>query len=124
MAQVEFDLKHGLKIGDTTQTRVVLAEPTVADLLECGEQSERAVFTAQGPALVSSPTLMGALLLCRQIKSIGGAEVPFTLELLKKLHPDDMLLLQVKAAELDKAAQSALEALISRGRAEDDGQGA
>jgi len=124
MAQVEFDIKHGLKIGSTMQTRIVLTEPTVADLLECGEESERAVITPQGPALVSSPTLMGALLLCRQIKSIGGDPIPFDLSLLKKLHPDDLLQLQVEAAKLDASAQKAAEALTQRGRSESDGGGA
>jgi phage FluMu protein gp41 len=123
MAQVQFDLTHGLKIGESTHKSVVLVEPTVADLLECGEQSERAVMTSQGPALVSSPTVMGALMLCRQIKSVGGLEVPFDLSLLKKLHPDDMLLLQLKAEEMERAAHKALEALTARGRAEGDGAG-
>ncbi len=120
MAAIEFDLKHGLKVGDEVLKHIVLTEPTVADLLECGEESERAVLMPDGPALASSPTMMGALLLCRQIKSIGGVEVPVDIPMLKKLHPDDLLLLQIKAAELDEAAKTAMEALTKRGRAKSD----
>lgn len=121
MAESVFDLVHGLKVGDALLKRVVLAAPGVADLLECGEQSERAVVTEQGPALAGSPVVMGMLLLCRQIKSIGGEAVPFTPELLKKLEPVDFLLLQAEAALLDKSVASAMEVLVNRGRDDDDG---
>jgi len=123
VAEVNVKLLHGLTIGGTTHHDVVLAEPTVADLLECGQESERAVLTAAGPALVSSPTIMGALMLCRQIKSIGGTAVPFNIELLKKLHPEDLLLLQMEADKMATASAKALEALINLGRSDGDSAG-
>lgn len=123
MAKIEFDLEHGLKVGDDVLKHVVLGEPSVADLLECCEESERAVMTPEGPTMLASPTLMGALTLCRQIKRIGNIEGPLDLAMLKKLHPDDWLLLQAEAAKLDVAAKAALEALTDRGRSKGVGAG-
>ncbi len=124
MAQIEFDLIHGMQVGDAKLKHVVLVEPTVADVLECSEESERTVMTPKGAALVSSPAVMGALMLCRQIKSIDGQELPFNLAMLKKLHADDLFILQQKADELDDASQKALEEITQRGRSDEDGDGA
>lgn len=125
MASVEFDLKHGLKAEqngkEVVHRHVVLGELTAGDIIEAQQESERLVMTPKGPALVSSPALVGALTLCRQVKKIGDVEI-MELSMLSKLHEDDLEILQIEAAKLSQAAEEAGKELSDRGRSDDGGE--
>lgn len=104
MAKVKGTLKKGLMLGDASQRDFRLKSPTAGDIIEAQEASEKPVYTSDGYQMVSSPTLMGAELLCRQIISIG--EVPGPLELfhLKLLSAEDLSILNTASERLEKAA--------------------
>lgn len=121
MAQSEFDLKHGLEVEGVVHKHVVLGELTAGDIIEAQQESERVVMTPDGPALVSSPALVGALTLCRQIKQIGDIKM-MELPMLRKLHEDDLYQLQLEAAKLSQAGDQAGKELSDRGRADDGGE--
>ena len=123
MAKIEFDLQHGLELGKEKLTHVELGELTAGDIIEAQMESERVVNGPAGPVLVSSPALSGVLMLCRQIKRLGNIAGPLELDLLKKLHEEDLLLLEVKATELGNAAAQAAQEMQERGRAAGDGAG-
>ncbi len=113
MAEITFVLKHGLKVGEDTLTDVVMRELTAGDVLGAKEESEKLCHTVEGPVFVTSPTLMGANVLRRQIVRIGDMQGPLSLHDLRRLHTQDFVLLQRKADELDAAFLNAAEALRS-----------
>jgi phage FluMu protein gp41 len=117
MRTIEVKLKHGLIIGEMSHNSAVVREVTTADILDASEESERVVPTQQGYELVVSPTMMGIHTLRRQIVAIGDHKGPLSLGEVKRLHPEDLNLIQQKAETLEAAA---LEA-VTRGR---DDQGA
>lgn len=127
MAQINVPLTHGLEIGDDVLTDAVLREATAGDIIEAHEEAERLVYAARDgklePTLIASPTMVGVHVLRRQIVRIGNVSGPLDLGLLKKLHPDDLALLQARADELDGAAnaEAASQGVTQRGR--DDGHG-
>lgn len=117
MAQVNVTLTHGLKLDEKPQLEAVLRSVTAGDIIEAGEESEKVVFTADGPVLVQSPTLTGAHLLRRQVVKIGEIPGPLTLGQLKKLDPEDFQALQAAAATLDAASVKAASSEVTqRGR--------
>ncbi len=111
MAQHEVTLTHGIK----GQKDAVLRESAADDLIQAGMESEKLVATPDGYQLVTSPTLMAAHCLCRQIVRIGDLQGPLTLKELGRLRPDDMNQLMAEAENLDQAALG----VAQRGR--DDG---
>lgn len=122
MATLEFDLEQGIDVGGQLERHVVLRELTAGDIIEAGEESERVVYSPSGePLMVQSSAVMGALIMCRQIKKLGTLEGPLELVFLKKLSEDDFALLQLKCAELASVAKKELEALAGRGRTSGDG---
>jgi phage FluMu protein gp41 len=120
MAEVHVPLQDGLKVGDDLLKDVILRDPTAGDIIDANAESERMVLTPAGPALVPSPSLVGANMLRRQIKSIGNVQGPISLVELKRLTERDLALLQSKADEMDQAmvSESAAKELASRGRAD------
>ncbi|MDH4319871.1 MAG: phage tail assembly protein [Desulfobulbaceae bacterium] len=116
MATVTVELAHGLTIGDVKHTQAELREVTLADIIAAQEESERAVPTPDGYALVSSPTMMGLHTLRRQIVRIGDYPGPLAVNEIKRLHRDDFEALQREADKLDKLT---LGTVTDRGR--DDG---
>lgn len=111
-------LSTPLKVGDREYEELVLTEPTTADILDAQEDAERVVMTADGPAVVASPSLVGLHLLRRQV-SVGdlkGVDLP----ILRRLSAVDFRRVQEAADALDtQAALRAAEALASldqRGR--------
>ncbi|CAM3282997.1 putative prophage protein [Xenorhabdus nematophila ATCC 19061] len=115
---MHFELRHGLaygKDGDTElQFTVELRQLTAGDLIEAETASERVVVTANGPALLSSPALMGYELLRRTIARVGKIQGPLPLVMLKTLHQDDLELIArhadvQRAAALDTVARVADE---------------
>ena len=120
MATVIDRFHTGLKIGDTVHTEFEIREATAADLIEATEESERLVMTADGPALVASPTLVGLNTLRRQIVRIGDYPGPIAIAELKKLTAVDLSILQEKAESLDAAT---LRGISGRGRRDAGGDG-
>ncbi|EGJ49052.1 phage tail assembly protein [Desulfocurvibacter africanus] len=131
MATVTFAIKHGLKVGEDTLSEVLLREPTAGDIIEAQEESEKLVLVPSKdgpqPQFVTSPTLVGVNVLRRQIVRIGNVQGPIDLVMLKRLHPEDMGLLNRKADELEAAMlaeitpKTAGQEAAERGR--DDGVG-
>ncbi|MDZ7804340.1 phage tail assembly protein [Thiohalophilus sp.] len=121
MATSEFDLKHGLQVGDDVLKHVVLRELTAGDIIDCQAESERLVYSQGKPVLVSSPAVAGIAMLCRQVEKIGDINGPLETALLRKLHEEDFLLIQEKATELSVAAYEAAQEIDERGRPDDDG---
>ncbi|SNS05540.1 Mu-like prophage FluMu protein gp41 [Humidesulfovibrio mexicanus] len=119
MNTLTLTLMDGLAIGEDVLKEAVLRASTCGDIIEAHEESEKLVYTKEGPRLVSSPTLSGAGMLRRQIVRIGNMQGPFSLQDLHKLSPRDMRALQDAAEALDDAAAG--EALSARGR--DSGAG-
>lgn len=117
MASITVTLRHGLKLDEKPQLAAVLRSVTAGDIIEAGEESEKLVIAADGPALVQSPTLTGAHLLRRQVVSIGEIQGPLTLGQLKKFDPEDFQALQAAAATLDAASVKAASTEVAqRGR--------
>ena len=127
MAEIEFILDKGIKVGEVCHTKAILRDPTSGDVIDASVESEKVVLVPvakddQGefinePQLVTSPTLLAAHVLRRQIVRIGDLEGPFEMAMLRKLSPSDMNLMQKKAAELEDASL----AVAQRGRSEHQG---
>ena len=110
-----------VKIGDTEYSELTLREPTTADVIEAQEESEKVIYTPNGPALVASPVMVGKNILRRQVVSIGAFKGPVDLAILKRLSLADFNRVQDEADALDAAVAAAvLDAAGERGR--DDGQ--
>jgi phage FluMu protein gp41 len=114
-----------IKIGKTDYDELTLVESSSAHILDAREESEKVVMTADGPALVASPALVGQHILRRQI--CVGELKGVDLAILKRLSPQDLARVQAKADELDARAairaQETLAALDKRGRTgEQDGR--
>lgn len=128
MATIDIKLKHGLKIGKDVLRNAVLREVSAGDIIEAQEEAEKLVYAVDNgklvPTLVASPTLVGIHVLRRQVVRIGNIDGPIDLDMIKKLKPVDLDLLQKKADELDGAAEgeAASREVAQRGR--DDGDGA
>jgi len=131
MASVKIALKHGLKVGTDVLLDIELREPTAGDIVEAQEESEKLVLLPGSdgpkPQLVLSPTLVGVNVLRRQIVRIGNVQGPIDLGMMKKLHPEDLGLLNRKADELEQAMLAEItprragQEAAERGR--DDGVG-
>lgn len=101
--KTEFKLKHGIKYGEDMQFDVVLREPTAGDIIDASVESEKLIATPDGYQLIASPTLVGALTICKQLVSIGVIQAPVSITDFKKLHPEDMQLIQDAAMNLEEA---------------------
>lgn len=106
---IEVELKDGLKVGEDRLKNATLREATVGDMIDATTESERAIATPDGYALVASPTLVGLNTLRRQIVNIGDVKGPISLAELRKLSAGDLLQLQESAAALDTAALREVE---------------
>lgn len=120
MSTATVTLTKGWKVGDTVHTVVELGELTAGDIIDAGTAAERVVFApGAGWVLVQSPTLAGIEMLARQIRRIGDlADLPVTIDMLRKLDPDDLEDLQDAAAGLSQARVKTTEA---RGRGDPGG---
>jgi len=123
MAEIEFQLIHGLVIGEenTAMKDCVLREVTTKDLIESQEAAEKLANTEDGPQWVASPTVMNNETLRRQIVRIGNYQGPFSIDDLKRLHKVDYDLINARADELETASLAASKAVAQRGRTEQDG---
>lgn len=115
MSNITCELVDGMMLGEEKQTLVTLRPATAGDVIEATEESEKLFNTPEGPALVASPTLVATHMLCKQIVSVGDIPAPISLDMLKKLTPNDMELLHKKIAEIEIAS---MEVTLSRGRSD------
>ena len=117
MAATMVTLIHGLRVGESVLREAELRELTAGDILDAQDSAEKLVQTAAGPQLVASPARVGVELLRRQIVRIGDVAGPVSLGEIRKLHPDDLELLQRAAAQLDAAAAAETgHSVAERGR--------
>ena len=89
---IEVELKNGLLLGGRPQTKAVLRESTVGDMLAAGEETD-------------DDAAAGALMIALQLQRIGEIEGPFDKALLDKLSNTDMELLEQADAELNRRAR-------------------
>lgn len=123
MALITFELKHGMKAvgsdGESLLYREVgLRELSGEDLIDAQLDAEKVVLLNGKAMAYTSDVLYGLNLLCRQVEYIGEVKGPLTIKMLKKMHQDDIGMLQAKAQELDMALA---EALAERGRSNSAG---
>lgn len=123
MALMTFELKHGMKAvgsdGESLLYREVgLRELSGEDLIDAQLDAEKVVLLNGKAMAYTSDVLYGLNLLCRQVEYIGEVKGPLTIKMLKKMHQDDIGMLQAKAQELDMALA---EALAERGRSNSAG---
>lgn len=124
MAEINFKLLKGYKLGKDTLHDVVLRDLDTGDIIQAQLESEKLVTTDNGAELVTSPTLAGANMLRRQIVSIGNVKGPLSLDELQRLELDDFELIQFKAQELDQAQARRLgKENAARGRTDQGGTG-
>lgn len=121
MALTTFELEHGLSsqvVGEEGTTllnrEVGLRELTTADLIDAEVDAEKIVVHGDKAVPYTSPVLHGLHLLRRQVAYIGQIPGPLSMSQLRRLHPDDLAMIQTKADELDKAL---MEEVAKRGRA-------
>lgn len=123
MAELTFDLKHGLLTGkgtadETLHKTVRLRELTSKDIVDAQMASERVVIASNGKAVAyCSEVIYGLEMMRRQIATLGNLPGPLSLELLYKLDPTDLKYLTEQAQALDDM----LEDVSERGR--DDAAG-
>lgn len=117
MAQIKFQLKHGLPYGKgdnvAMQYDVSLRELNVGDMLQAQEESEKVVATPSGYTLVMSPTRLGINTIRRQIHSVGTIQGPLSLADMERLHPEDLTLIN---RHLDGLETAVLQEVEGRGR--------
>lgn len=123
MAEVTFELKDGITVGDTVNTTCTIREPNVGDIRKANTLAEQLRMAPVGvdangmaslePVLVTSQFLVGWHLLRLQIVNIGNLSAPIEPEIMDKLSESDLLLIQGNAEDLDKASVSAV---TQRGR--------
>lgn len=119
MAVMTFELEHGYEMQDgegksTLQKEVGLRELTASDIIDSQIEAEQVVELASGKvAAYTSDVRMGLNMLCRQVEYLGDIPGPLTIKQLKKLHREDLTLLQNKAGDLDRLV---MEAVAARGR--------
>ncbi|EAQ1856049.1 hypothetical protein E2V56_05605 [Salmonella enterica] len=104
-------LKTGLPYGRGDdaqyQTDVELQELDTGMMLAAQEVAEKVVMvpgpTGNQPELVVSPTVLGAELTRRRIRRIGVINGPLSRELLNKLTPEDLSVINAGIEEMDSA---------------------
>lgn len=122
MAKIEFTLKHGMLFGKgrdaELQYDVVLRELTAGDIIDASEAAEKVMFSPSGGAVAyTSNVRAGYELLRRQVESIGDIKGPIEMKELRRMHRDDLEMLQQKAEELDLLLTETATKLAQRGEA-------
>lgn len=118
MAQRTIPLKHGLKIGEELAMDAVVRDATAGDIIDAGLESERLFPLGDDVIVQQSPSLVGINLLRRQIERLGTYDGVVTVDMLRKLHPDDWEALQAAADGRPRT-----EELARRGRDDPPGTG-
>jgi phage FluMu protein gp41 len=92
--QIRGTLTHGLLINGIAQREFVLREYITGD-----------IFDAELDVDADKPLAFSAALLVRQLVSIGTFEGPFTINMIRSLHPADFSILRSKQRELEKTGE-------------------
>ncbi|EMS0101212.1 phage tail assembly protein, partial [Escherichia coli] len=93
MAELTFELKHGLLTGkgtadETLHKTVKLRELTASDVIDAQLAAERVVLGENGKAVAyCSEVLMGLEMMRRQVAAIGSIPGPLDMKQLRMLHP-------------------------------------
>lgn len=106
-----FTLKTGLPYGTGDdaqyQVDVELQELNTGMMLAAQEVAEKVVMVpgpaSSQPELVVSPTILGAELTRRRIRRVGIINGPLSRELLNKLTPEDLGLINAEIEKMDNA---------------------
>ncbi|EHQ0126168.1 hypothetical protein KV644_003677 [Salmonella enterica] len=106
-----FTLKTGLPYGTGDdaqyQVDVELQELNTGMMLAAQEVAEKVVMVpgpaSSQPELVVSPTILGAELTRRRIRRVGVINGPLSRELLNKLTPEDLGLINAEIEKMDSA---------------------
>jgi phage FluMu protein gp41 len=96
VSQVEGELKHGLKIGDTVHTHFVLRPALTGDLFDAEE------IVPANRALAYRAALLGC-----QLVRMGSYTGPFDLALLRKLHTADFDILVEAQQQVERQGVTA-----------------
>lgn len=119
MSKTLFKLDHGLKIGESIHFDVELRELTAGDIIDAEEDAEKLVNAGSPSApnyvLVRSDIRASMAILRRQIRRIGDINGPINEREIRKLHPDDLFIIQRHAEAMDKAIAQA-QAMSERGK--------
>lgn len=99
-----FDLRDGLKIGETVHKECEMREATAADAIDGSAEGEVLRATPGGWVLVQSPALVEMNILRRQIVRVGEYSGPFTLEIVKTLSSFDLTMIRAVVEGYDQAA--------------------
>ncbi len=113
MAIMTFNLDHGLKVGDVAHFEVGLRELESGDYIDAQIAAEKVIVNQDKAISYTSDVLYGIELLLRQVEYIGQVQGPISIKELRRLHPDDLKMLQEKASEHDSLITKELE---KRGR--------
>ncbi|PLX49115.1 MAG: hypothetical protein C0613_08310 [Desulfobulbaceae bacterium] len=102
MARIKGSLIHGLKVGKEYLKDFELHDHLTAGMIiDAKEAAEKVVpFEMHGsmrPVVVESPAKLGALILCRQVASIGYLAGPLDYDLFGTLHEEDLDVLNLYA---------------------------
>ena len=113
MSTSTFELRDGLKVGETVHKECELREASAADVIDGSSDGEQLKITPGGWALLSSPALAEMHILRRQVVRIGDHKGPLTLAEIKTLSAVDLTIIRAVAEGFDAAA---LQEVGQRGR--------
>ncbi|EBN1281153.1 hypothetical protein CA052_01235 [Salmonella enterica] len=100
---MKFTLKHGLAVGTDIYKDIEIAPLTTFIIQDSQVAAERPVPTPEGYKLLVSESRAAIEMVRRRIKYIGDIQGPISEKELRRLHDEDMRLINEKCAELDIA---------------------
>lgn len=100
---MEFEIKDGLKVGETTFYDVTIGKVTTHILQQAKEAAEKVIPTPTGYELVVSPTRLENEMLRRRILKVGNINGPLQPKELSAITDGDMDIILKHMQELDAA---------------------
>ncbi|EHK1092687.1 hypothetical protein JFA41_003845 [Salmonella enterica subsp. enterica serovar Poona] len=100
---MKFTLRHGLTVGTDIYKDVEIIPVTTFMIQDAKEAAERPVSTPEGYKLLVSDSRTAIEMTRRRIKYIGDIQGPISEKELRRLHDDDMQLINEKCMEMDIA---------------------
>lgn len=123
-------LEKGITVGEKTYREAVLRPPTAMDVIEAMQDAEVVIQvpSQQGDGrmeaqLVTSPTRVGINVMLRQLEKIGEFTAPFDRDILAKLSPADLNILQREAELLEAASLAVAQRGCTEGEGAADSEG-
>lgn len=96
MRMIKGTLPGGMRIEEVTHHDFEMREADVGDIMD-----------AEAEADVTKPISFNAQMMVRQLVSVGDFKGPFTIGMIKRLHPADFRTLRAVQMELDALGESA-----------------